>query len=175
MLKLHNRRGSLPLVCLVLAAGLVGIDPDARVCSLPARVHGTVTDASTGQAVPQVLMDCAPCPNSTITDQNGDYEFADLAPGDYVLTASGTVLLGYIAPDPVELALGAGDDVTVDFALTRIPPDFKVDVLSVTPAPNAGYAGDTVTVRGNIRFQRDAYEPNKFGRGAYDSTSHVPN
>ena len=57
---------------------------------MPGDIDGTVTNSQTDDGVPETTVTCTCATGSTTTDTNGDYSFADVAPGTYSMTFTAT-------------------------------------------------------------------------------------
>ncbi len=85
----------------------------------PARLEGTVTDATTSDPIPgaQVAIDALGL--ATTTGPDGTYAFPSVTPGTYTVEARFT---GY-QTGSAEVTLADGETVTQDFALTPVSTD----------------------------------------------------
>lgn len=89
----------------------------------PASVSGFITDALTGQPIPQVLVRVYPIGSqvpirSTLSDVNGFYILTGLPAGSFIIRFSSP---GY--PDrEIEITLSAGENLRLDVTLGEIPP-----------------------------------------------------
>ena len=103
-----------------------------------ARVHGVIFDDANGNgglddgeaplAGAQVGITGPGVNSSLITAADGIYAFAGLAPGSYVVTEASPAGYGPSSPvTPLNVMLGSGDDLQLDFAHRALP--------SPTPSP----------------------------------------
>ena len=87
-------------------------------------IRGVVTDSATRRPLSGALVTLGTGQRST-TGAGGEYRLADLAPGTYTVRAQ---MIGFLPVDR-QIAVAAGDEVSVDFAL-RLQP-FRLDELVV--------------------------------------------
>ncbi len=94
------------------------------------RLHGTVRDSRTNEPIAKALVSIRDLKIETTTDENGDFEIADVPPGDvelYVTTVGYTLIRRKIAVQPgtpVEIEIFLGPDVLR-----------RSDEVTVTAAP----------------------------------------
>ena len=108
------------------------------------RLSGTVTDASTTRPIAGATVTAGTA--SAVTDANGTYTIAGLAPGTYTATATAS---GY-ASSSASVTLTAGTTTTQNFALAPNPGTITGTVTdAATTAPIAGatvsYSGGSTT------------------------------
>lgn len=94
------------LSCLLL---LMPAAADAQVGT----VRGTVTDAASGQSIPDALVEVEGTRLSVSVDRDGGFRITNVPAGDQVLVAR---RLGY-APSRRSVTIGAGAEIQVDFEL----------------------------------------------------------
>lgn len=163
-----------PLILAVAVPILAA--PSIRACSLVGKIHGTVSDATVGGPIQYMTVECSlkngGWNTSKDTDTAGKYKIEDLSPGDY--TVSLMMCSGYIWPGTTDVALAAGEDVMVDFKLTRVAPNLGADQISVDPGPDpsTGCIGDGVAVRVRIQYQQFSFEPVEFWLWAWDAAAN---
>jgi len=103
---------------------IYGVDFDLTV--IIADISGTVTDVSIGEPAAEILValyseinDEHILVDDVVTSVDGTYEFADLAPGTYVVEAVAPI--GFIVdPDNHTVALDGVDAVNADFGLIAL-------------------------------------------------------
>ena len=122
-------------IATVFAAALVTVGAAAQTTGT---IRGTVIDAG-DNALPGAVVTASGSgvDTETVTDAAGAYEFAALAPGEYVLTAS---LFGYMAREmPVTVRAGAVEVVRI-----VLQPAFLLDPISVVAEEPAVFARNFV-------------------------------
>ena len=86
-------------------------------------IRGQVKDASTSKAIQGATVEASgPTTSSTTTDSNGNYTLT-LPPGTYTLTAKAS---GYQSQTKTNIAVTAGETLTVDFVLAPVAAALKV-------------------------------------------------
>ncbi len=100
-------------------------------------IAGTVTDASTGEAIAGVNVTANG--TSTATNSSGAYVIPNLLPGTYTVTASAT---GYESASQIDVTIFAGEPTTVDFTLRVISTiSISVDPATVTVGKSTNISG----------------------------------
>jgi len=169
-----TRRSCFVLLAVVCALALAA--PSARACSMVGKIHGKVTDHTTGAALESMMVSCGlkngGWGDTDGTDSAGKYKFEDLSPDTYLVSVD--MCCGYVQPDPVEVVLAAGGDVEVNFDLVRVTPDLDTGVISTDPGPDpsSGCIGDSVDVRVRIQYQMMSFEPEELWLWAWDPVAN---
>ena len=86
-------------------------------------LKGTVTDKETGLPLELALVELTPGEKKTVTDQNGEFSFADLLPGNYALKVS---KLGYKTVESGAIAVQAMETVRQEIALEKEQTDLRI-------------------------------------------------
>ncbi|TME80751.1 MAG: hypothetical protein E6I43_13045, partial [Chloroflexi bacterium] len=129
------------------------------------QLSGTVTDASTSRPIAGATVSAGT--GSAITDANGAYTIAGLAPGTYTATATAS---GY-ASQSTSVTLTTGSTTTQNFALAPNPGTITGTVTDAgTGAPIAGatvsYSGGSTSTDGS-----GAYTLANVAEGSYSVTA----
>ncbi|MDE2751371.1 MAG: TonB-dependent receptor [Gemmatimonadota bacterium] len=109
----------------IAAISALALATAAAAAQTTATIRGTVTDAA-GSALPGVVVTASASGMDTegVTNADGAFAFADLAAGDYILTAT---LFGYASRElRVTVRAGAVEVVTI-----VLQPFFQLDPISV--------------------------------------------
>ena len=86
-------------------------------------LKGTVTDKETGLPLELALVELVPSEKKTVTDQNGEFAFADLLPGNYALKVS---KLGYKTVESGAITVKALETVRQEIALEKEQTDLRI-------------------------------------------------
>ena len=86
-------------------------------------LKGTVTDKETGLPLELAMVELVPSEKKTVTDQNGEFAFADLLPGNYALKVS---KLGYKTVKSGAIAVKAMETVRQEIALEKEQTDLRI-------------------------------------------------
>jgi len=129
------------------------------------QLSGTVTDASTGNAIAGATVSAGS--GSAVTDAGGAYTISGLAPGTYTATATAS---GY-ASQSASVTLTTGSTTTQNFALAPNPGTITGTVTDAgTAAPIAGatvsYSGGSTSTDGS-----GAYTLANVAEGSYTVTA----
>ena len=98
------------------------------VSAQQATVVGRVTDAMTGQPVSDAQVSVVGTNQGALTNAEGRYLIRGLPPGALTLRLTG---LGY-ADQTMDVAVVAGENTVVDFALSPVPLGLSGVVVTVT-------------------------------------------
>lgn len=99
---------------IVLICGIYqACTPDVE---LPGTIYGVVADKATGEPIKSAGVELSPCGLKTITGSEGQFEFAELAPGKYTLLVTKT---GYIDAVSSIIDVKAGQTAKGDIQLER--------------------------------------------------------
>jgi hypothetical protein len=80
-------------------------------------ISGMVTDAVTGQPVPNATVNLVENSHVILTESDGYYLFDELPEGDYTISCHAP---GYSVPDIVPVSLGTDDSVVINFTLNSL-------------------------------------------------------
>lgn len=80
-------------------------------------ISGMVTDAVTGQPVPNATVNLVENSHVILTESDGYYLFDELPEGDYTISCHAP---GYSVPEIVPVTLGADDSVVMNFTLNSL-------------------------------------------------------
>ncbi len=80
-------------------------------------ISGMVTDAVTGQPVPNATVNLVENSHVILTESDGYYLFDELPEGDYTISCHAP---GYSVPDIVPVTLGTDDSVVINFTLNSL-------------------------------------------------------
>lgn len=119
------RSGGAPIAVRVPFVYRFRLPPPA---ALPARAHGRVTDAETGQAVVGAVVELGEL--ATETDREGRFAFEGLAAGAGALVVSSPLH----RPATRAIALAEGADAVADVALEPLPQEAEIVVRAPRPA-----------------------------------------
>ncbi|MDE5610225.1 MAG: SUMF1/EgtB/PvdO family nonheme iron enzyme [Bacteroidales bacterium] len=86
-------------------------------------LKGTVTDKETGLPLELALVELVPSEKKTVTDQNGEFAFAELLPGNYALKVS---KLGYKTVESGAIAVQAVETVRQEIAMEKEQTDLRI-------------------------------------------------
>jgi hypothetical protein len=127
-------------------------------------LQGSVTDAGTSAAISGATVTITGG-TSTTTNGSGFYQFTNVSPGIYSVTASAT---GYNPSTANGLSVTAGNTITQDFTLTAAGPTTGTLQGTVTDAgTSAAISGATVTIVGGASTTTN-------GAGFYQFTNVTP-
>ena len=139
-----RRVSSLLLVTLLSAL------PVAAQTTANGTVRGIVRDEH-GAAVPGATVSAtsasAPGIHETTTDAQGRYRLADLAPGEYAVSAK---IAGFARAVRSPVAVRAGLNLDVDLVVRIGGVDETVEVIADTPIIDTQRAGSSVNVSGEL-------------------------
>jgi len=90
-------------------------------------ISGIITDSEMNEALAGATVSTSPTTSSKNTDGNGSYTIPDVAPGNYVVTASKE---GYTSQS-VSISVEAGRKTTADIGLTSLNPTLEVSVSNL--------------------------------------------
>src|SRR6266550_1495810 len=129
------------------------------------QLSGTVTDASTGNAIAGATVSAGS--GSAVTDAGGAYTISGLAPGTYTATATAS---GY-ASQSASVTLTTGSTTTQNFALTRPNGAITGTVTSgATGSPIGGatvsYSGGSTTTNGSGQYTLSNVAPGTYSVSA---------
>jgi hypothetical protein len=134
-------------------------------------LQGTVTNASTSAVISGATVTIAGGA-STTTNSNGFYQFTNVTPGTYSVTASAT---GYNASTANGVSVTAGNTTTQNFALTPTGPTTGTLQGTVTNAStSAAISGATVTIAGGASTTTNSsgfYQITNVTPGTYSVTA----
>ena len=168
------RRKRALLLALVCVSGLAAIVIHA--CSAT-KVSGTVTSSFSGEPLDTSwdafvdMMDewgCG-CTADTLAEQEcaeGRYSYTGQMPGDYTVSAWA---YGYQS-ESTAIALGAGGNVTCDFALDPVPANIVANVTGLDQEVD-GDTGGWRTVYVDITYQEMAHYPERLVVWAYSAVT----
>ena len=134
-------------------------------------LQGTVTDSSTSAAISGATVTIVGGA-STTTNGSGFYQFTNVNPGTYSVTAAKT---GYNTGTNTGVVITAGNTTTSNFALTATGPTTGTLQGTVTDATTtAALSGATVTIVGGASTTTDAagfYQFTNVTAGTYSVTA----
>ncbi|MFC1695264.1 carboxypeptidase regulatory-like domain-containing protein [Pseudomonadota bacterium] len=114
---------------------------------------GTVTDATSGNPLPDVLVATDSGGYSDETDAQGSY-FMDVAAGTYSLTAS---LDGYQSATEDTVSVEAGDTTTTNFALNELSAGLSIAALTADPDSFMEADATTISLVATVDGAPDEY------------------
>lgn len=126
--------------CMILAVSLCGCSEDETPGF--GSVYGIVTDAETSQPVYGASVILSPGNLSTLTGQDGHYEFVDLEPGQYKVQVQAN---GY-QQNVRQIQVNAGGSATGDMSLEPISESSNLTLSSGTLDFDTGYNELTLTL-----------------------------
>lgn len=134
-------------------------------------LQGTVTDATTSAAINGATVTIIGGA-STTTNASGFYQFTNVTPGTYNITAAKA---GYNTGTNTGVSVTAGNTTTSNFALTAAPPTTGTLQGTVTDAStSAAINGATVTIVGGASTTTNAsgfYQFTNVAAGTYSVTA----
>ena len=86
-------------------------------------LKGKVTDKETGLPLELAMVELTPGEKKTVTDQNGEFAFAELLPGNYALKVS---KLGYKTVESGAIAVKAVETVRQEIAMEKEQTDLRI-------------------------------------------------
>ena len=107
----------------------------------PGTIVGTVTDALTGDPIPEANVTVTPGDYSDTTDAYGHYYITDVLAGNYTVTASAT---GYESASQTNIIVYAEETTTVNFTL-RVN-----STITISADPATITVGESTTISGSI-------------------------
>ncbi|MDE5609424.1 MAG: SUMF1/EgtB/PvdO family nonheme iron enzyme [Bacteroidales bacterium] len=113
------------LTGLCLLAGLFsGCEkPEKESKKANSTIKGVVTDKETGLPLELAMVELVPGEKKTVTDQNGEFVFAELLPGNYTLKVS---KLGYKTVESGAIAVKAMETVRQEIAMEKEQTDLRI-------------------------------------------------
>lgn len=126
---LQTNRSLVPFLAIGLASILAACGGEPPAPPLQSSVYGVVADAASATPIAGAVVTTTPATAPKTTDQQGNYEFFNPAPGAYSIVAAKE---GYAA-DAKNIVVRDGERVRADLQLRRIVPPATVAAVTVLP------------------------------------------
>lgn len=112
-------------------------------------IYGVVVDSSNSSPLQGARITLTPTGKSTVTGNDGSYEFVDIEPGNYKVTVQAdgfnptmknvTVVAGEKAIGDVSISpIGQNSKIGVDKAVVNFTKDLKINTINISNLGNAG-------------------------------------
>ncbi len=108
------------LVSIVL---LLGLQLSCTQEELPGSIYGTVVDKATGEPIRYAGVELSPGGMKTVTGSEGQFEFAELAPGNYTLIITKA---GYSDFASSIIEVKSAQTTKTDVQIEKLPPSLRV-------------------------------------------------
>ena len=108
------------LVSIVL---LLGLQLSCTQEELPGGIYGTVVDKATGEPIRSAGVELSPSGMKTVTGSEGQFEFAELAPGNYTLIITKA---GYSDFASSIIEVKSAQTTKTDVQIEKLPPSLRV-------------------------------------------------
>jgi outer membrane receptor protein involved in Fe transport len=141
-------------IAVVVGGGERGVgaappDDDAPAPRIFAGVRGTIVDASTGEPIPDVVVDVVDSDESTVTDDAGRFELR-LAPGTYTLRVAGELyqrhrIRGVVVRHGVTTVAVKLSNEAIEEVIVMAPPDTGSDAVQVVRRRKRATVSDAIS------------------------------